>query len=121
MEEVYRSFYTKSEAIVSYMIRMLSVEDGNKIFEPCAGDGVFVDELINQKKTISIDIYEINPEAFRFLKEKYKSIDFITITLGDTLINKELIYFSVFFTVVENYFVFSLYFVSFLFPFSYSV
>lgn len=94
MEKVYKSFYTKSESIVNYMIRMLSPEMGNKVFEPCAGDGVFVDELIKKIPDLSIDIYELNPEAVKLLKEKYKMRNNIKTTRGDTLTNRELIYFS---------------------------
>ena len=44
MEAVYRSYYTKSDPIVSYMLQKLSVSEGMTVFEPCAGDGVFIDK-----------------------------------------------------------------------------
>ena len=47
MEEIYRSYYTKSDPIVSYMVQKLSPGDGMMVLEPCAGDGVFIDSLNN--------------------------------------------------------------------------
>ena len=70
MEDVYRSYYTKSDSIVSYMVQKLSVSEGMTVFEPCAGDGVFIDRLKDIE--ISIDAYELNPNAVELLKKKYE-------------------------------------------------
>lgn len=94
MEEVYRSYYTKSDPIVRYMTQKLSVESGMRIFEPCAGDGVFIDALNNGIPNLSIDIYELNPKAVKLLKEKYKSNSNIRITEDDALTSLELMLFS---------------------------
>lgn len=94
MEEVYRSYYTKSDPIVRYMVQKLSVESGMRVFEPCAGDGVFIDALNSRIPNLSIDIYELNPKAAKLLKEKYKSSTNIRITQGDTLTSLDLILFS---------------------------
>ena len=94
VEEVYRSYYTKSDPIVRYMVKKLSVESGMRVFEPCAGDGVFIDALNSRMPNLSIDIYELNPKAVELLKEKYKSDSNIRITQGDTLTSLELILFS---------------------------
>lgn len=94
MEEVYRSYYTKSDPIIRYMTQKLSVESGMRIFEPCAGDGVFIDALNSKIPKLSIDIYELNPKAVELLRNKYKSNNNIRIILGDTLTSQELILFS---------------------------
>ena len=94
MEEVYRSYYTKSDPIVRYMVQKLSVESGMRVFEPCAGDGVFIDALNSKIPNLSIDIYELNPKAVGLLKKKYKSNSNIRITQGDTFTSQELILFS---------------------------
>lgn len=94
MEEVYRSYYTKSDPIVRYMVQKLSVESGIRVFEPCAGDGVFIDALNSRIPNLSIDMYELNPQAVELLKEKYKSNSNIRITEGDTLTSLELVLFS---------------------------
>jgi len=94
MEKLYRAYYTKSEPIVSYMVEMLSVEAGMQVFEPCAGDGVFIDALDGKIPNLSIDIYELNPGAISTLKNKYGAKDNISITQGDTLTSRELIFYS---------------------------
>ena len=41
----YQAFYTKSTPIVDYMVSKLSLQASDKIFEPCGGDGVFVEAI----------------------------------------------------------------------------
>jgi len=94
MEKLYRAYYTKSEPIVSYMVEMLSVESGMQVFEPCAGDGVFIDALNGKIPNLSIDIHELNPQAISTLNKKYGAKDNISITQGDTLTSRELILYS---------------------------
>src|SRR3989338_8689742 len=94
MEKIYRSFYTKSDPIVSYMINGLSIRDGLKILEPCAGDGVFVDALTSQNKNITIDVLELNPKAIQTLKEKYENHENIKIKETDTLMDPDLLWYS---------------------------
>ena len=43
---IYQAYYTKSAPIVEYMIDLLSLVGNEKIFEPCAGDGVFISKFI---------------------------------------------------------------------------
>ena len=92
MEAVYRSYYTKSDPIVSYMLQKLSVSEGMTVFEPCAGDGVFIDRLKDIE--ISIDAYELNPNAVKLLKKKYEGNKNVKITYGDMLTNATLFLFS---------------------------
>ena len=94
MEEVYKSYYTKSNSIVNYMLQRLSVDEGMTVFEPCAGDGAFIDGLTNMGVDVSIDAYELNPKAVKRLKMKYEGNKGIKITCGDTLIDSALPLFS---------------------------
>lgn len=94
MQEVYRSYYTKSDPIVHYMVQKLSVAGGIRVFEPCAGDGVFIDALNSRMPNLSIDIYELNPKAVILLRQKYKSNSNVRITQDDTLTSQQLILFS---------------------------
>jgi adenine-specific DNA-methyltransferase len=90
MEEIYRSYYTKSGPIIKYMVNMLNVETGMKLFEPCAGDGVFIDALNSKIPNLSIDICELNPIAISTLSRKYANCNNIRIIKGDALISEEL-------------------------------
>ena len=90
MNDVYRQFYTKSSAIVSYMVMKLSVDCGMKVLEPSAGDGVFIDALHNLTPNISIDAYELNPETVELLRAKYKSSSTVSIVHDDTLTSPRL-------------------------------
>lgn len=88
MNNIYQSYYTKSDSIVSYMVRNLNVERGNRIFEPCAGDGVFIEGCLNLKVgNLVIDAQELNPEAFKILQHKFGSNKNITIKHADTLLS----------------------------------
>jgi len=89
-DKVYRSFYTKSDPIVNYMVTMLELKPEVNIFEPCAGDGVFIDALIRKSSNLLIDAYELNPNAISILKEKYRSYSSIKIKQADTLLCPDL-------------------------------
>ena len=90
METVYRSFYTKSDAIVAYMTSRLDLKPGNHVLEPSAGDGVFVDAVLESEPTASVDIYELNPQAVVALQEKYGADRRVTICHSNTLTDPDL-------------------------------
>jgi adenine-specific DNA-methyltransferase len=94
IQEVYRSYYTKSHSIVNYMVKRLDVQPGMRMLEPCAGDGVFIDAIKNIFSDISIDAYELNPEAVPLLKEKYRLFKNIRIKSSDTLVDDELSFYA---------------------------
>lgn len=87
MEKVYRSFYTKSDFITDYMVKMLSLEDNDLILEPSGGDGVFIDSLLNTNKTLKIETCDINEKAIKVLKNKYKNNHDVKIWKTDTLLD----------------------------------
>ncbi|MHB9949150.1 restriction endonuclease [Clostridium botulinum] len=90
MEEVYRSFYTKSDYITEYMVRKIDVKKEDKILEPSAGDGVFIDKVLEVNNNVNISAYDLNPEAIEKLKNKYSNKDNVTITQTDTLMDSSL-------------------------------
>ncbi len=94
MDKVYRSYYTKSDPIVTYMFEKACVRAGMRVLEPCAGDGVFVDVLLKLVSGVSIDIYELNPKPVHVLRNKYRDRANIRIIHGDTLTDVELTLFS---------------------------
>lgn len=90
MEEVYRSFYTKSDFITEYMVKMIDVKEEDRILEPSAGDGVFIDKVLEINPNANICAYDLNPEAIGKLCAKYGDNKNIRITESDTLMNEEL-------------------------------
>lgn len=89
-KRIFQAYYTKSEPIVSYMIDLLDLNGTETIFEPCAGDGVFIDPILNKFQNIQIDAFELNENACDTLKSKYKDLNNISIKQTDTLTDLEL-------------------------------
>lgn len=86
----YQAFYTKSTPIVDYMVNQLSLKDEDKIFEPCGGDGVFVEAILAENEFAEIDICELNPTSVDILNSKFSNYKNITIRQCDTLLDNEL-------------------------------
>jgi len=86
----YQAFYTKSTPIVDYMVSKLSLEPIDKIFEPCGGDGVFVEAILNENEFAYIDICELNPSSVNILTEKFSDCPNVNIRECDTLLDSEL-------------------------------
>lgn len=87
---LFQAYYTKSEPIVGYMIDLLNLKGDEKIFEPCAGDGVFIDSIINNYNNVSIDAFELNNDSYQNLKNKYSDFEKIEIRQTDTLTDADL-------------------------------
>ncbi|HBF6599517.1 TPA: N-6 DNA methylase [Clostridioides difficile] len=90
MEHVFCSYYTKSEYITNYMVSMLKPCKEDIILEPSAGDGVFIDKILEIDKDFKIDALDLNKDAVEILKEKYKSLDNITTVNTDTLLDLQM-------------------------------
>lgn len=90
MKDTFCSYYTNSEDITSYMVSKIGIIDGDIILEPSAGEGIFIDEIIKNKRQFCIDALDINSDAIRILKEKYKNAPNITVRETDTLLDKKL-------------------------------
>lgn len=88
--KIYQAYYTKSKPIVEYMVNLLSLTGDEKIFEPCAGDGVFIDPIINEYSNINIDAFELNNTSYEHLLDKYSNFANISIKQTDTLMDIDL-------------------------------
>ena len=84
MNKKYQSYYTKSDPILSYMVNVLNINQGDAIFEPCGGDGVFVDKILDLSIESNITIFELDPNAVEVLNDKYSENDKIKIKQTDT-------------------------------------
>lgn len=84
------SFYTNSEEITSLMVSNLQVDDGFRILEPSAGEGVFIDSLLSANSNLLIDAIDINKDVTALLREKYNNYKNIKIIEADTLLDDEL-------------------------------
>ena len=67
----YQAFYTKSTPIIDYMVGKLSLQTSDKIFEPCGGDGVFVEAILSENEFAHIDICELNQSLLKFLMRNF--------------------------------------------------
>ena len=92
----YQAFYTKSTPIVDYMVSKLALKNGDKIFEPCGGDGVFIEAILDANEFANIDVCELNESAFNILQNKFAKYSTVHIRQCDTLLDSELIFNSSF-------------------------
>lgn len=53
------------------MINMLELKDGDKILEPCAGDGAFIEEILHRDKNIEIEACDLNENSVKLLQDKF--------------------------------------------------
>lgn len=84
---VYQAHYTKSDPILNYMTGMLDFRPHDSILEPCGGDGVFVDKILEKVPNANISVFELNPQAVIGLKNKYNGEANIHIKETDTLLD----------------------------------
>ncbi|MFE7088246.1 Eco57I restriction-modification methylase domain-containing protein [Sphingobacterium spiritivorum] len=89
-EKKYQAYYTKSAPIVEYMVNKLSLHKSDKIFEPCGGDGIFVETILDENEFANIDVCELDPNSIKILKDKFSKYLNITIRECDTLLDAEL-------------------------------
>lgn len=88
---IYQAHYTKSAPILTYMTGMLNFQPHDSIFEPCGGDGVFVDKILEKFSTANIFIYELKTAAAKILRHKYKHSGNIHIKEADTLLDDDIV------------------------------
>ncbi|MEZ4983550.1 MAG: N-6 DNA methylase [Saprospiraceae bacterium] len=87
---IYQAYYTKSDPIVNYMVSLLSLKGSEKILEPCAGDGVFIDPIAKTFPDVQIDAYELNDYSYANLLVKYSDFENINVKKTDTLTDIDL-------------------------------
>lgn len=86
----YQAFYTKSTPIVDYMIGKLSLQNDDKIFEPCGGDGVFIEAILDANEFANIEVCELNESAYTILQNKFNKYPTVHIRQCDTLLDSDL-------------------------------
>jgi len=87
---IYQAYYTKSDPIINYMVSLLSLKGSEKILEPCAGDGVFIDPIVKTFPDIQIDAFELNDNSYSNLLVKYSDFENINVKKTDTLTDVDL-------------------------------
>jgi len=90
MGNIFQQYYTKSNEIVGYMMNNLSLKPNTKVLEPCAGDGVFVNALLQTEENINIDVFELDEKEAEKLKSAFNSEN-ISIKNADTLLYNDFI------------------------------
>lgn len=90
MKNIYCSYYTNSDEITSYMVKRLSVEPKDVVLEPSAGEGIFIDKLLEQNIPMHIDALDINEQAIKILTTKYEGNSFVDVRKTDTLLDGKL-------------------------------
>ena len=90
----YQAYYTNSVPIVNYMVEKLSLKQEDRIFEPCGGDGVFVEAILDSNPNAMIDVCEINHQSVRILQDKFYNYPATNIRQCDTLLDNDLIFHS---------------------------
>ena len=87
----YQAYYTKSDPILNYMTGMLHFRPQDSVLEPCGGDGVFVDKILEKSPSSNIFIYELNPVAAGNLRSKYKKDSNVFVKETDTLLDGDVV------------------------------
>lgn len=91
MKNLYCAYYTNSEPINKYMVKMLYLNDGEKVLEPSAGEGVFVESVLSEDVTdLQIDALDINKTAINILHKKFDDIGVVNIKETNTLFDEQL-------------------------------
>lgn len=80
-----RAFYTENPALVAYMVSLLDPMSCDQILEPCAGSGLFVDELIARNPFAFVDAVEIDPLATKDLRHRFQAKQTVRVIEGDYL------------------------------------
>jgi adenine-specific DNA-methyltransferase len=92
MNRQYQAYYTRSQPILSYMVGHLRPRAHSRMLEPCAGDGFLIDAVLSAENDITVDAYELDPDAARRLRSKYGSDRRITVYESDTLLDQDLLF-----------------------------
>lgn len=90
MKDTLCKYYTNSSAITGYMVSMLNLKNMQKILEPSAGGGAFIDEILKTQINVEIDALDIDYRAIATLEKKYNQTPNVHIRHADTLLDTEL-------------------------------
>lgn len=90
-DRTYQAYYTKFDPISDYMVGMLNLQPSDTVFEPCGGDGVFIDKILALNSGQRIMVYELNPKASSLLKDKYNQYGNVSVKEIDTLLDSTIL------------------------------
>jgi hypothetical protein len=76
------------------MVGKLALQKEDRIFEPCGGDGVFIEAILALNEFSKIDVYELNETAFNILRNKFAEFSSVNIRNCDTLLDSDLSFHS---------------------------
>lgn len=77
------------------MVYKLGIVDNDIILEPSAGEGIFIDEVLEANKVVQIDALDINSAAISILKKKYEDNSAVVVRETDTLLDEQLDLYSI--------------------------
>lgn len=89
-KKIYQAYYTNSSPITQYMVEQLQLNENDIVLEPCAGEGILVDSVLNLYPSIKMDVFELNPLSYQNLLMKYKFKENVTLYHKDTLLDTSL-------------------------------
>lgn len=91
MKNIYCAYYTNSDAITTYMTEKLKLQEGNRVLEPSAGEGIFIESILAKNKDVEIEALDMNADAVEILKEKFdNNVNIKNIRVADTLLDSQL-------------------------------
>jgi phospholipid N-methyltransferase len=91
MATIYQQYYTKSNEIIAYMLNKLAIKPNSLVLEPCAGDGVFIEAILEKEKNIKIDAFELDIREINKLQIKFGAFSNVSIKNEDTLLYEDFI------------------------------
>lgn len=86
----YRAFFTADEALGDYMVGLLDLSEGDRLFEPAAGEGHLIDSVKKIQSSCLITAYELNFKQIDNLNAKYGGDDSVKIVERDTILCPDL-------------------------------
>ncbi len=91
VRQLFASYYTQSDPILSYMVNRLDITPNDNILEPCAGEGAIVSKIIDSypARNYQIEALDIDARAVEKLRECFQQEN-ITVRETDTLLDETL-------------------------------
>lgn len=81
----FRAYYTNDQDLVRYMVDLLAPLPHERCLEPCAGSGLFINELTARQPSLKIDAIEIASAAVVLLRRRFQDRERVRVLQGDYL------------------------------------
>ncbi len=85
-KDKFQAFYTNCDFITSYMVGLLQCSNNTTVLDPCAGEGAFIDAILNTGILPNIKAFDLSDISITNLREKYKDYPNIQIEKKDFLL-----------------------------------